>query len=301
MFEYYCTRSRLINWVSSQVDTHHGVIFPRQKGWNFYLRNYYPLGQKINCLLILVANEKECLAFVPLDDTVDDQGMGHLFKPKFVQSVRTEIDLPLDSFQVIFLTSEKCRNRMVRNLDKIHDKAALLVLNQDKPDFAKGGFDNPRLEYRLSQLDFDPEMIPDFISVNLVDGDEGTLRSLFYQRILHYLNRCWVQGRNEVRLKKVLEASISIWKQLRKDERNKLTLRIKGNLETIIDQFFPELLRIYSYQKKTNSLPELVIALPEPPTTRKSINTWLRKQNQALEFLRVQVEQISIDFQKLDP
>lgn len=299
MFEFSCSKSRLINWLLSQVASRSEVIFPRKKNWEYYLGLLYPNYSKACSLMVLVTDGFECIAFLPLDDIIDKQLIKKLDPRKFQEVVRREADFTFESFQLVFLTSEKLQPQILQILEKVKVEAGLMVLTADKVIFSKGNFANPRLEYRLSRLNFDPDLIPEFLTVDLAGIDENRKRSTFYQNLFHILSRDWILGEPKIVLRKVVSEIMPHWKLCGKSERQELLKHVKADLEKVFKKYFDKGLHISHYQKKSNSRPETVIILPEPPKTKKEINTWTRKQALALDSLRDNHEQISIDLSEL--
>lgn len=72
MFEYSCSAMHLTNWIFSQVSDQPGAVFPKRKGWSFFMRTIYPANTDRSLLLVMVANKNECLVFCPVDETVDN-------------------------------------------------------------------------------------------------------------------------------------------------------------------------------------------------------------------------------------
>ncbi len=293
MFKYSCSGSHLTNWVLSQVTDQLGVIFPKRKGWSFHVKVFYPAGSDKSAMMILVANENECIAFFPIDETTDAQQIRSAIKP---QSITDFLDnSELLSVQQILLTCEKQRGRVREQLSELKSKIPLLVLSSEKVSFSNGNFENSRLEYRLSQLEYDPDLISGFICDNRLKGEGNIQKSLFYQQLFHHLNRFWLRGEKSVSLRKTVSESVPCWNNFRRSDQKDMLQQITSDLQTVFTLFFEKMLFIETYQKKASSQPELMIMFPESPKTRKSISTWSHHQKSALAYLHESIKPISID------
>ena len=283
----------LTNWVLSQVNNQPGVIFPKRKGWSFHLKVFYPAGSDKSALMILVMNESECLTFFPIDETIDAQQIKSALKPQTIKDLLANFE-PV-SVQQILLTCEKQHARVQEQLSELKAKIPLLVLSSEKVIFTHGNFENSRLEFRLSQLEYDPDLISGFIYDNRLKAGENIQKSLFYQQLFHMLNRCWLQGEKRVSLRSIVSQSIPCWNNFRRSDQNVMLQQINTDLQSVFRLFFEELIFIETYQKKVSSQPELMIMFPESPKTRKSMSSWSRKQKSALAYLHESVKPLSID------
>lgn len=299
MFEYSCTSSRLVNWILSQVDIKHDVVFPKQKKWDFYFRLFYPGDSPTSLFLVSVFDQRECILFIPVDHAIKEEHIKYIDNHRFKQEFRNSLGFDGKHFQRIFLTSEKDAQSVEEKLLSLDSKSDLLVMMLDKLEFLKGGFKNPRLEYRLSKLDFDPDMIPRILTDNQIGIGADMTKSQFYQTLFHNLNRYWLQGETTVSLRMLLKEAIPYWTQYRKTEQKKLFQRIKEEFTFVFQEFFNGKLEIEEYSKKANSLPKTLIRLPERPTGKKELNRWSQMQKQALIYLRDDVKPISFDLMKL--
>ncbi len=198
------------------------------------------------------------------------------------------------------MTSEKHQEYISKTLDEIGRKTSLMVLDSEKMFFGKGGFNNARLEFRLSRLNLDTDAISDYLPANLPMIIEGMTKSLFYQNVFHFMNQCWLKGQNKVSLRRVLKNSIPYWEQYRKKEQQNIINQAKNDMEKVFKRFFDEKFKIDDYKKKSDSnFSKTMVFFPDIPDTRKEINSWLRKQSLALGFLRDNIKQISIDVMDL--
>ncbi|MBU3916883.1 hypothetical protein KKA14_15230 [bacterium] len=296
MLKYSCSRSRLANWVLGQTGFQPEVIFPRKKGWEMYLRLFHPGDHKSGFFLVVATNRKEFIAFVPLDDTAEKHHIKQIFGMNLRNHLLESFEIPIESFQLVYMTSEKHQEYISRTLDEISRKTNLMVLDSEKMIFNKGGFNNPRLEFRLSRQNLDTDAISDFLPANLPMIIEGMTKSLFYQNIFHFLNKCWLHGQNRVSLRRVLKNSIPYWDHYRKKEQQNTIDQARDDLEEVFKLFLDNEFRIDHQQKNNGSTySEIMVFFPNFPDTRKEINSWLRKQGLALGFLRDNVKQISID------
>ena len=283
----------LTNWVLSQVSNQPGVMFPKRKGWSFQLKVFYPTGSDRSMLMILVANDNECIAFLPIDETVDALQIKSAIK--LPRNGDFLADFKLASVQLILLTCEKQHDRVQELLSELKVKPPLLVLSSEEVIFSHGNFENSRLEFRLSQLEYDPDLISGFVYDNRLNAGEIIQKSLFYQQLFHMLNRYWLQGEKRVPLRSLVSQSVPCWNNFRRSDQKDMLNKINTDLQTVFTRFFENLIFLETYQKKVSSQPELMIMFPESPKTRKSMTSWSRKQKSALEYLHESAKPIPID------
>ncbi len=296
MVKYSCSRSRLANWVLGQIGFQPEVIFPRKKGWEMYLRLFHPGDHPSGFFLVVATNKSEFVAFVPLDDTAEKHHIKQIFGMNLRKHLFESFEIPVKSFQLIYMTSEKHQDYISKTLDEIGRKTNLMVLDSERMSFEKGGFNNPRLEFRLSRQYLDTDAISDFLPANLPMIVEGMTKSLFYQNIFHFINQCWLKGQSKVSLRRVLKNAIPYWEQYRKKEQQNIVNQARDDLEKVFKRFLDEEFRIDDFKKKMSSnFTKTTVFFPDKPSTRKEINGWIRKQSLALGFLRDNVKQISID------
>ena len=300
MFRYSCSRSRLANWVLCQMGLQPDVLFPIKKGWKLHFKVICPGNQESTFFLLVVVNQTECLAFVPLDDSVEKHQIKQIRSMNLKKTVHNEFDFSMDSFQLIFMANEKCKDYVLQTLEETFEKSYLMVLDSEKMTFVLGTFINPRLEYRHTLQALDTDMISDFLPANLPMINEGMTKTGFYLNIFHRINGCWLSGEKQVLLRQILKGSIPYWKYYKKIEQQNILKQIREELEIVFNQFFSNSFYILDYSKKPSSLPETFVFLPEPPKSKKSMSRWLRMQSRALNWLRDNVEQISIDDLELE-
>ncbi len=293
MFEYSCSAMHLTNWIFSQVSDQPGAVFPKRKGWSFFMRTFYPANSDQSVLMVMVANRNECVVFCPVDKTVDNLQVRGALKPAIVNSLRSSFKQA--SYQQVLITSEKQQDRLSKLLLEKQLKAPLLVLSSEQIQFSCGNFENPRLEFRLSQLDYDPDFIPGFLHDNRLQSVENIQKSLYYQQFFHILNRLWLQGEKQVPLRQVINQSVPCWRHFRRVDQKQMMEQTYSELQLVFGRFFEGLATIETYRKKPTSQPELLITLPDPPENKKAVSTWSRKQRMALEFLHESAKPLSIE------
>jgi len=283
----------LTNWIFSQVSDQPGAVFPKRKGWSFFMRTFYPANSDQNMLMVMVANRNECVVFCPVDETVDNLQVRGALKPAIVKSLRSSFRQVV--YQQILITCEKQQARLSRLLLEKQLKTPLLVLSSEQIQFGCGDFENPRLEFRLSQLEYDPDLIPGFLHDNRLRSVENIQKSLYYQQFFHILNRLWLQGEKQVPLRQVINQSVPCWGHFRRIDQKQMMEQTYSELQLVFGRFFEGLATIETYRKKATSQPELLITLPDPPENKKAISTWSRKQRQALEYLHESAKPLSIE------
>lgn len=296
MLLYSCSNSRLLNWVLRQVGEQPGLVFPRHKGWNAYLKTRYPSGSEQGYATVVVANLSETLIFIPLDDRSDAQSIKQLTARPVVRQLMQDLGLKPNSYQCIFICCERDRDYLMKLLKEALKSFNLLMLDYERMSFVEGNFKNPRLEFRLSSQEFDIDLIPDFVPDDRISATDGMSRSLFYHSMIHSMNIYWFAGKKSVALRRMLKELLPCWNHYRKSFQQDLIDRVSNHLDEIFSTVFENGFAIKEYKRKKTSHPELTVFFPEVPLNRKEMNAWLRKQNQALEFLKDEGEQISIDF-----
>lgn len=293
MFKYSCSGTHLANWVLSQVNDQPGAIFPKKDEWFFHLKVFYPAGSEKSVLIILVVNKNECVVFFPIDETMDSQQIKATLKPQIISDLTSGFKHV--AHQQILLTCEKQQDRIQELLKEIKIEIPLLILSTDKVFFSRGNFENSRLEYRFSQLDYDPDLISGFIYDNHLRTGGSIQKSLFYQHLFHRLNCLWLQGEKKVSLRSFVSSSIPCWKSFRRVDQKMVLQQITSDLQTVFRLFFENQLFIETYQKKVTSQPELVIMLPDSPKTQKTISSWSSKQKSAMDYLHEPAKPLAID------
>ena len=299
MLKFSCSKSRLVNWILHQVGHQPEAIFPRRKGWEFYFKIFHPGDKQTPFFWITVSNQRECVFFVPLDETVRKSHFKQMNKKYFMKEVQHLFEHTATHHQLIFMTSEKNLEYVTHLMRENQLRDPLLALDSEKMDFIQGNFDNPRLEHRFACLKLDSDMIPDFLPANLPMINEGLTKSGFYLNLFHYLNQQWLFGVNQVLLREIIKASIPYWKYYNKAEQNQIIQQVTDDLNLVFEQIFSNEFKIEDRCKKSGSLPKTMILLPDTPKTKRSMSQWQRKQSQALRLLKENVEQISIDMVNL--
>jgi hypothetical protein len=292
MIGYVCSCSELVNWVYWQISYEPGVLFPRGKSWEFHRKVWYPDGATEAQMLVLLTNRKECLFFVPIDALYEETRLRFLADGSAVRETKKNLGLADKPHQLILLTSERHEERILKAITVRRIHGELLVLKGDRIEFALGGFSNPRLEFRLSQLQFDPDLIPGYLTDCLPAGGDHISRAVFYQQLFHRLDRHWIKGDGVVRLNQLIQETVPLWKQYRKADQQEIRRRIGNDLATVFRKFYGGDVVIEVYQKKPQSNPETVIRLPSIPADRKTLSAWSRKQRQALDYLRNHLDPI---------
>jgi len=249
--------------------------------------------------VVVVSDREDGILFVPFDESSPVEALPQFLQTRFTDLISRDLEFSCQSFQTIFLTSEKHQSQIIRKLDTIEGETHLLVLDADKIAFIRGKFENQRLDYRFEQKKTDPELIPRIFNPDLGEANKGLNRTIFYQQLFHVLNKSWLEGNRRRNLRKVIRDSVPYWHLVGKNDRKTLTSQVERDLKIVFEQSGFELPRLSVEQKKKNSQPETVIILPDPPETKKEISDWLKAQRLALRSLGDDAEQITIDLLKL--
>lgn len=299
MFEYSCSEALLINWIIGQVNTHPDAIFPGRKNWKGHLTLFYPNTDGVSYFLISITNNKETIFFLPFDSSVQEAHLKQFKPEKIINFIRQKNQLMTAQHQMIFMTCEQEREKIEAFLLKYKIKADLLVLYSDKIEFQRGNFRNDVLNYRLSKLTIDPDLIVQSIPDNYHKSHSVKASVLFYQNIFHVLNRYWVKNLDNILLEKVIAQSILYWKQYKKNQRKEIVERVQNTFLHDLNSESSAIIQIKSHKKKSGSHPVPVIQFNLDVNDKKNISTWLKKQNRMLNIIRNKSPEITPDIYSL--
>lgn len=300
MLKYSCSAAKLVNWVLYQLNDQPGMIFPRKKGWTANIRLAYPGDGKIPYYLVLISSASELIVFIPLYRYSDKSQIKTLAGKKLLHEIRSESREKLEAAQTVFMSSEKDSQKVAKLLASTAQEFSLLTLDYQSMSFQKGNFQNPRLEFRLSSQTLDTELIPNLLPEIPRETENGNTVSLFYQNLFSYLNHCWFAGDKEFSIRSALKHLIPYWNQCRKKDQQETIKRILSDLESVFKRFEFNGFDLVERQKNVESQLNSLVKLPLRPTSKKEMNIWLKKQNQALIYLRDEGKQISIDLMDLE-
>ena len=300
MIKYSCSNTRLANWVLRQMNEQPGSLFPGKKGWKAAIKLVHAGSQKQAYLLVMVFNSKELLIFVPVNNKVEASHVKQLSREKAISTFKSELGICSYSHQLIFMTCEKHEDMVFELLSQTIKPFHLMTLDYEKMAFVNGNFHNPRLEYRLSAQSFDTDLVPSFLPETMQTITDGITHSLFYQNLFYHMNRCWLAGDHQISVRQLLKQSIPYWQQYRKKDQLRAVTRVCQVLDQVFERFSFDGFEVSCETKRSDSVPVAMIHLPDPPHGRKEINTWIRKQEMALEYLRDDANQIAIDFMALE-
>lgn len=295
MLKYSCNNARLANWVLRQVSDQPGFLFPKRKGWRVNLKVHYTSQQESPCWVISVYNGSECLIFVPVNGLIQKSDLKGISGKKSIQKILEETGHQISARQLIYITSAKYEESTAKLLKQLGNHYNLMVLDYERMSFVKGNFQNPRLEYRLSSQEFDPDLIPSFLLEDQQLANDELSNSLFYQKLFFELNSCWLSGERTIRIRDLLKSLIPYWRQYRKKDQQSLVGQITESLESVFQLYFTDYFTIKQSNPKGSEQNEATIVFPGIPVNRKELNGFQRKQEQALAYLRDVGTQISID------
>jgi hypothetical protein len=299
MFEYSCSEALLINWILGQVNTHPDAIFPNRKNWKGQLTLFYPSADGISYFLISITNNKETIYFIPLDSTVQESHLRQ-FKPGKIKNFIQQKNQSMTSqYQIIFLTCEQERKKVEDSIIKNRIQADLLVLYSDKIEFQRGCFRNDVLNFRLSKLTIDPDLIAQSIPDNYYKSHNIKASVLFYQNIFHVLNKYWVKNQNNILLEKVISQSILYWKQYKKNQRKEILEQVQDTFLQDLNSELSTIIQIKAHKKKSGSHPVPVVQFILDVNNKKNISTWLKKQNRMLSIIRHKSPEVTPDIYSL--
>ena len=119
MFEFSCQNSNLVNWVLDQITYRPDAIFPKNKGWELYIRIYYPTSFESCFFVVVVSDREDGILFVPFDESSPVEALPQFLQTRFTDLISRDLEFSCQSFQTIFLTSEKHQSQIIRKLDTI--------------------------------------------------------------------------------------------------------------------------------------------------------------------------------------
>lgn len=295
MLKYSCNNARLANWVLRQVSDQPGFLFPKRKGWKVNLKVHYTGQQDSPNWVISTYNNNECLVFIPVNGLAQKSDLKSISGKKSIQKILEDTGQKISTHQVVFITSSKNEENTVTLLKQLGCQYNLMVLDYEKMSFVQGNFQNPRLEYRLSSQEFDPDLIPSFLLEDQQLANDELSNSLFYQKLFFELSSYWLAGEKNIKVRSLLKNLIPYWRQYRKKDQQSLIAHITESLESVFDLYFTGEFVVNRHLNNNNEMHEALIRLPEIPGSKKELNGFQKKQEQALAYLRDVGKQISID------
>jgi len=295
MFDYSCSETLLINWILGQINTHPDAIFPHRKGWKGHLTLFYPTTDGNAYFLMSITNKKETIYFLPVDVSIQETHLKQFQLEKILKFIKQKNQVITSHSQVILITCEQEKKKIEELLIKNRIQAELLVLYSDKIKFQQGCFNNEVLNYRLSKLTVDPDLIAQTIPDNFQKARNNKTNILFYQNLFHVLNKYWIQNQNNILLETVISQSILYWKQYKKKQQKEIVERVQNALLQDLSSELSGIIRMISHKKKSESHPVFVIQFILDAKDKKNITTWVKKQNRALGLIRHKSLQITPD------
>ena len=283
MFEYACSKANLVNFLYDLTHRGKESIFPQWKGWQFLLKRVYPNNHDEGHFIVLLVCDQECIVFIPVEKTIDPLLLGNLNQPKDGKWFSKGLNLEIENFQQICITSERYREDLLSQLQNSDDNVSLLSLGATGLGFALGGFDNQRLNYRLEHLKIDVEQIPAIFAEDGANLSAPLTISLFYQAIFQTLTQKRICGIQEVSLKEVLTESILFYPQYSKNERRDLRYKVKDQLAEVFEQFFKGALTIKETQNGVEVV--FIIGISQVARGKLTSNQWSRAMKESITFL----------------
>ncbi|MBT4290379.1 MAG: hypothetical protein HOD92_23890 [Deltaproteobacteria bacterium] len=295
MFAYSCSEALLVNWILGQINTHPDAIFPHRKGWKGHLTLFYPTADGISYFLMSITNNKETIYFLPVDVTIKESHLKQFQLEKILKFIQKKNQFTSTLCQIILMTCEQEKKKIEELIKKNRIQAGLLVLYSDKIEFQRGCFNNEVLNYRLSKLTVDPDLIAQTIPDNFQKVHNNKANILFYQNLFHVLNKYWIQNQNNILLEKAIAQSILYWKQYKKKQRKKIIERVQNTLLQDLNSELSGIIRMISHKKKSESHPVFILQFILDAKDKKNITTWIKKQNRVLGLIRHKSLQITPD------
>jgi len=301
MFKYSCSETLLINWILGQINTHPDAIFPCRKNWKGQLTLYYPSADGISYFLMIITDLKETICFIPLDSATQEAHIKKFQQEKIRTFIKQKIDIDVTQIQVVLMTCEQEKEKIDVLMKKNRINAELLVLYSDKIEFFRGSFNNDVLNYRLSKLLTDPDLIALSIPDNCYKTIQNKARILFFQSLFHVLNKYWLQNQNNIPLDKVISQCVPYWDQFQKKQRKEMIDQVQNALLKDLNIELSEIIKVKSYRKKSESHPQIFLQFRLDAKNKKNITIWLKKQNRALGLIRHQSLQYTSDIYSIIP
>ena len=293
MFEYSCSDNKLVSWIFQQVNSDYNSLFPQAKGWELFLHLYYSGTSKYPFFLVTVSDAEECIIFLPLDESTNTKAT--VKETKILDYVSNSLGFKDKKYQLILLSSEKYRTKIEQWFNYSPERYPILILSSHSAQFLRGSFNNPKLEFRLLKLIFEVDLIPDFIPPGFWHYNEGAAKASIFQHFLHHLYGYWIRGEKKIIIRNLLSEIIIYWNSYSKIDRQKIITFFNDEIKNMSKLFFQDIFEIHTGRDSSNSGNDSSIKFNLEPNGKKDLFLWIKKQDKAVSWFRVNTEQISVD------
>lgn len=283
---------RLMNLILQQVSTKPGVLFPKEKGWRAWLPElannpvFNPTG-------FFVENETSQIFFAPCNENVPFSLWSHYLPNNLSKLIRGTDKKKLEVF---FVLNDANLKRVIKQTEIYNGNISVLIPKENKLSFLQGGFKDLRLQYRLEQLEFDPELISDQLYPYPPDLVEKEEKSLFLQRFFHEMNKGVFLHEKVFDPIDLLKHAFPAWDLLQKTERKMTIIYTKKTFEWVITVFLSDFLAWREIKSKSVDLPKHKIHVLFDVADRKSFKGWIQAQKQSLSWLKKNANQLQLNF-----
>ena len=285
MLDFSCSETLLTNWALHQANNLPEAIFPYRKGWRCYLNLHYPENGEESYFLTTLLNNSECVALLALDESCQEGWIGKLRQQTMRKSFERTLCRKIDSFQLIYLTCERLRERFRVELSNSRSGADLLVMSGERMYFASGRFKNAVLDYRFDKQLPNPDLLPSHVPANYAKIDSGKEKATFYRSLFHRLNHYWANGSRRVELGRLLAESIPYWLQYRKRHRKELQTKVFSESSDLFRRFLPDVIEVRSLRKKARSHPVDTVEFLVAERDGKATQKWIRQQSHTIRWI----------------
>ena len=281
MFRFSANEQLLADWVFIQNQPN--GLFPETKGWKIRFQLKTPQAGGRPFFLLEASHEEETLYLVPTS-------------PLCSKAVYDSIaSLQSSGSQLILLCGEAWEEALLTEVYKRSLQKSLLVLSLSEEGMRSrsGTWKNSRLEFRLLNQSLSAWDIPHHIPLNPSLIEDETILARCFLEILTTVTQQWLAKETSVKYERLLNDSLILFSVLDKGTRKELSTQFLYHVEQLCQGPLKGWLRVERYKKKPQSEPTLRLTFESSPTNRGEVLKQLRKQSQALHFLRNQALQTS--------
>jgi len=264
-------------------------IFPQSKGWGLGFTLWQPPGPYRPLFVFQAQQQDETLLLFPLS-------------PPSAASAPLELLLKFPTAgQRVLLCGQSWAEALVAEAKKLLPKPVVLALAENGAELVAGEFANSRLEFRLQGQSLKPQDLVPQMPVNPALVEDETILTRCFLGLFTQLNRRSALGGDWFKLEELLQESLPLYGQLSRPRRKELENLMLVQLQGLLDGPLKGALVLEHYKKKEGSQPVWRLRLPPVEPGRPLLPQTLRRQAQALLWLKNQVNQTSFYDPEIDP
>ena len=287
IFPFRANEQLLADWVLAQSGP--AGIFPQSKGWGLGFTLWQPPGPYRPLFVFQAQQQDETLLLFPLS-------------PPSAASAPLELLLKFPTAgQRVLLCGQSWAEALVAEAKKLLPKPVVLALAENGAELVAGEFANSRLEFRLQGQSLKPQDLVPQMPVNPALVEDETILTRCFLGLFTQLNRRSALGGDWFKLEELLQESLPLYGQLSRPRRKELENLMLVQLQGLLDGPLKGALVLEHYKKKEGSQPVWRLRLPPVEPGRPLLPQTLRRQAQALLWLKNQVNQTSFYDPQTDP